>query len=285
MTTTSARSVGYVRVSTTEQEERGHSQREQKFSIEGHINGNPRLEIAVECGESGFYIESGSGTGIDRPIYQKMMADFAEGKWDVVVSAKLDRLHRSVKNATDWADNLKDGGGHFILLDMNIDTTTIGGELVFNIMAAVAQMEAKLTQERTRQGLRGLTRKGRWKGHPPYGYQAKKNLTQSPDDVGILEIIKEEAEVVKLIYQLHNEGYTNYAIVGELLNRGILPRGRPKVAGGPSNTIWHPSTIAGILKRREFYEGTLTLGEGDEIEMIPGLHEPILIAGQHQEEE
>src|SRR5699024_12376938 len=51
-------------------------------------------------------------------------------------------------------------------LTEGIDTTTAGGEMVFTIFAAVAQMERRLIQERTLAGLEAARARGRVGGRP-----------------------------------------------------------------------------------------------------------------------
>src|SRR3954453_13916303 len=58
------------------------------------------------------------------------------------------------------------GGVQFRSLTESIDTTTAGGELVFTIFAALAQMERRVLSERTRAGLDAARARGRVGGRP-----------------------------------------------------------------------------------------------------------------------
>jgi DNA invertase Pin-like site-specific DNA recombinase len=62
---------------------------------------------------------------------------------------KLDRLGRSVKDLLDFAGGLNDRGVGFVSLTDAIDTTTVSGRFLFNVMASLAQMERELMVERT----------------------------------------------------------------------------------------------------------------------------------------
>jgi len=75
-------------------------------------------------------------------------------------------LGRSVADLTTIVNDLAARGIQFRSLTEVIDTTTVGGELVFRIFAAVAQMERRLISERTRAGLVAARARGRAGGRP-----------------------------------------------------------------------------------------------------------------------
>ena len=75
-------------------------------------------------------------------------------------------LGRSVADLTTIVNDLGGRGVQFRSLTEAIDTTTVGGELVFYIFAAVAQMERRLISERTRAGLAAARARGRAGGRP-----------------------------------------------------------------------------------------------------------------------
>jgi len=79
---------------------------------------------------------------------------------------RIDRLGRSVADLTTIVNDLGVRGIQFRSLTEAIDTTTVGGELVFHIFAAVAQMERRLISERTRAGLAAARARGRAGGRP-----------------------------------------------------------------------------------------------------------------------
>lgn len=85
---------------------------------------------------------------------------------DVVVVWKLDRLGRSVANLVDLVEKLGVKGVGFRSLTENMDTTSAGGTLIFNVFAAVAQFERDLIRERTIVGLQAARARGRRGGRP-----------------------------------------------------------------------------------------------------------------------
>ncbi len=65
-------------------------------------------------------------------------------------------------------EDLRERGiGFRSICDGVIDTTTASGELVFNIFSSLAQFERRLTQERTRAGLKAARARGKRGGHKP----------------------------------------------------------------------------------------------------------------------
>ena len=139
------------------------------------------------------YQEKGSGTKTSRPEFERMMAEM--NKWDICVAYKLNRFHRHIVNSAQWADLLHNNGKDFAVLDLQIDTSTPIGEFIFNLMSALAQMEAAETRERTVMGMQAIKNRGKKVGKPAYGYDSKFARTKNKDDKGVLEINAEEADI------------------------------------------------------------------------------------------
>jgi DNA invertase Pin-like site-specific DNA recombinase len=72
---------------------------------------------------------------------------------DVLVTVKLDRIGRSLINLIDTVNLLGSREVDLVVLDQAIDTTTPNGKLLFHILGALAEWEAALIAERTREGL------------------------------------------------------------------------------------------------------------------------------------
>ncbi|MGM5069003.1 recombinase family protein [Rhodococcus qingshengii] len=91
--------------------------------------------------------ESGSKTQC--PQLTACLNYLRENDGDVLVVWKLDRLGRSVLHVIDTVHNLGERGSAFRFLAEGFGTTTAGGEFLFRIMAALAQMERRMIVERT----------------------------------------------------------------------------------------------------------------------------------------
>jgi DNA invertase Pin-like site-specific DNA recombinase len=106
-----------------------------------------------------------SGMRADRPGLASVLKALRDG--DTLVIWRLDRLGRSLKELISLADDLKRKGVQLRSVTEGIDTTTIGGELLFHLFGAIAQFERNLIRERTRAGLASARAKNKIGGRPP----------------------------------------------------------------------------------------------------------------------
>lgn len=126
--------VGYARVSSTDQ----------------NLNNQIEALNAFGCGK--VFEEKQSGKSTDNRAQLKLALDFVR-EGDVLVITKLDRMARSVLDLNLIAKKLEDKKVDLKVLTQDIDTTTIYGKLVFNVLGAVAQFERELINERARDGI------------------------------------------------------------------------------------------------------------------------------------
>jgi DNA invertase Pin-like site-specific DNA recombinase len=111
---------------------------------------------------SGEYVDRGiSGTKDSRPALNRLMLDAHQRKFDAICCWKLDRFGRSLKHLVNTIADLEALGLAFISLRDNLDLSTPSGRLMFHIIAAMAQFERSLIQERVRAGMRNARAKGR----------------------------------------------------------------------------------------------------------------------------
>jgi DNA invertase Pin-like site-specific DNA recombinase len=108
--------------------------------------------------EKNIFQEKVSALAKKRPQFDLALKRCRKG--DVLVVWKLDRLGRSVTQLINTVNDLKDRGVGFKSLTESFDTSTPMGTLIFNIMAALAQMERDTTSERTVAGLVEAKEKG-----------------------------------------------------------------------------------------------------------------------------
>ena len=107
-----------------------------------------------------------SGSVRTRPGLEAMLKEARRRAIDVVVVWKFDRFARSVSHLVSSLEEFKSLGIGFISLTESIDTTTPAGELVFNVIAAIAQFERELIRERIRAGLEHARSRGVKLGRP-----------------------------------------------------------------------------------------------------------------------
>jgi site-specific DNA recombinase len=224
----------YARVSTDKQSESSVQEQLRRCRQYADMKG---WEVVGE------FTDVGTGMNTERDGFQSLM----DADWDVVIAYKLDRFHRSATNAQLWAKQLDSIGRNFVAIDYDIDTTSIHGRLIYTILTALAEMEVELTKERTRMGLQGVKNEGRWVGKPPYGYDSVFAETGDDKDKGVLKLNEAEAEVVRMVFELHEQGESLTGIAESLTTAGVLTKS--------SRRRWSTATIGDMIKRKTFYQG------------------------------
>ncbi|MEU4058436.1 recombinase family protein [Rhodococcus qingshengii] len=101
-----------------------------------------------------------SGSTAQRPQLAECLNYLRDHDGDVLGVWKLDRLGRSIRQVIDTVHTLGEGGIAFRSLTEEFDTTAAGGEFLFHIMAALAQMERRMIVERTHAAARRQCRHG-----------------------------------------------------------------------------------------------------------------------------
>jgi len=149
--------VGYVRVSTKEQNEAR------------------QIQSMTDAGVEKIYMDKQSGKDFDRPEYQKMIAELKEG--DILVLHSLDRLGRNYDCIIEeWHRITKTIKADIVVLDMPLlDTTAKGNDLtgrfladiVLQILSYVAETERKNIRIRQMEGVAIAKQNGVYKGRQP----------------------------------------------------------------------------------------------------------------------
>lgn len=152
--------LGYARVSTAEQAESGLGLDAQERAIREACDrrGWQLVEVLRDEGKS--------GKSLDRPALEEALRRIAAGEVGGLVVAKLDRLSRSTVDSGLLFEWFLAAGAALVALDFDIDTSTPGGRLVANVMAAVAEWERDQIEDRTRRALAELRAQGRPAGRP-----------------------------------------------------------------------------------------------------------------------
>src|SRR3954471_18160288 len=89
-----------------------------------------------------------SGGTTDRPALQRLLADIAAGKIDIVVVYKVDRLTRSLTDFARIVDLFDKQRVSFVSVTQAFNTTTSMGRLTLNVLLSFAQFEREVTGER-----------------------------------------------------------------------------------------------------------------------------------------
>ncbi len=139
--------------------------------------------------EAVWYKDAYTGTSMDRPGLERLLADMRQGKITKVVCWRLDRLGRSAKGLLTLLDELQQLGVGFVSLREGFDLGTPAGRLMAGVLASVAAYETEVRKERQLAGIAKAKAEGKtWGGRRP-GTRIK---------------LTEEKET--LIRQLHAEG-------------------------------------------------------------------------------
>ena len=157
--------IGYARVSTDKQADRGVSLEAQTEKIRAMtvVQSAKLTEIIVEAGES--------AKSLNRPGMQRLLSLVDSGEVNAVVVAKLDRLTRSVKDLCELLERFDRRGVALISVAESLDTSSAAGRLVLNIMTAVSQWEREAIGERTRDALNHKRTNGERVGNIAFGYR------------------------------------------------------------------------------------------------------------------
>jgi DNA invertase Pin-like site-specific DNA recombinase len=187
------------------------------------------------------YIDEGiTGTQAKkRPAFLRMIDDARHGKFDLIVTREVCRFARNVVDTLVVTRELKGIGVEVFFIDDNIWTMDGDGELRLSLMATLAQEESRKTSERVKAGQKISRDNGVLYGNGNIlGYER----------VGDTYVINEEqAETVRMIYDLYLQGYGSMKIAKLLTER------KRKTASGLIK--WSVSNIMRTIKNAT-YTGT-----------------------------
>ena len=138
-----------------------------------------------------------SGGNIERPALQRLLGDIREGRIDIIVVYKVDRLTRSLADFARLVEIFDAQGVSFVSVTQQFNTTSSMGRLTLNVLLSFAQFEREVTGERIRDKIAASKKKGMWMGgNVPFGYAAADRT---------LVINPAEAETVRCIFALYRE--------------------------------------------------------------------------------
>ena len=139
----------YARVSTDEQNPEHQIKALETFAFNQNIKVHKVYKDVI------------TGSKSSRPALNELMFDSREGKFNMVIVWKLDRLGRSLKHLISIVEEWNQRNIDFVCISQNIDTRTSGGKLVFHIFGAIAEFERELISERTKLGMKKALKEGR----------------------------------------------------------------------------------------------------------------------------
>ena len=212
---------------------------EDKTSISEQI-----LEMEAHCESRGLtivsrYQEVGRGWSKKRPEFQRMLTDAREGRFDVIVCWKSDRLSRGMYPAAALMEVVE---AHEIRLESVMDAIDMK---TFGLMAAIGKIELDNFRERSAMGKRGMAKQGRAPtGGLPFGYRIGED--------GRPEVDEDGAKVVRRIFRMYvDEEIGSHSIAIRLTDDGVLTQ--------TGKRLWHQAGVLHVLSNAT-YRGTWVYG-------------------------
>lgn len=186
-----------------------------------------------------------------RPAYDRMVADYAAGRFDALVCWDLDRLTRQPRQLEDWIDAAEERGLRLVTANGEADLATDGGRMYARIKAAVARAEVERKGKRQSRAQQQRAEKGR----PPRGVRATGYTLNG-------EVIADEAAVVAAVFAAFAQGASLRGLAAALSGKDspdvpntVAPlqtrSGRP----------WNPSSVRSILVNPRYAGWSMLAGE------------------------
>lgn len=235
------RVAAYCRVSTDDDEQLG-SFESQKLYYEQKIASNKDW---VNAGI--FADEAVTGTKTDkRSGFQDMIAHCNNGEIDMILTKSISRFARNTVDTLNYVRMLRDRNIAIFFEKENINTLDMNGELLLTIMSSLAQQEVESLSQNVKMGLQMKMKRGELIGfNGCYGYD------YHTEDKSIT-VNEEEAEIVRMIYDMYLEGYGTTTIAKRLMELGIKNK--------KGEVSWHTHGVMGMIKN-EKYKGDILLGK------------------------
>ena len=206
------KAIGYVRVSTDAQVERGVSleMQEEKLRAYASLLDLNLIEIIHDDGISAKSVGK-------RPGMQRALKMLTTGEVRHLVIFKLDRAFRNAREALEVAEMLQKNGFGLHSATERIDTTSSHGKLFYTMLAAMAEWERNVISERTAAALQSKKLRGERVGEIPFGYAL------DTDGVHLMPDAQEQ-RIIARIRELKGRGHSFRQIAAELNRDGYTTK-------------------------------------------------------------
>ena len=232
------RVAAYCRVSTDDEEQINSYEAQIAYYTET-IAKNPNWIFA------GVYADEGiSGTGTDRrKNFLRLMSDCEKGKIDMILTKSISRFARNTVDSLNWTRRLRSMNIGVYFEEQALDSLKAENEMLIGLFSVIAQAESENISANVRWGVQQRMKNGVYRSNfSCFGYRKGEN--------GTPEIVPEQADIIKMIYDSYLDGDS----VGQIQNK-LLCKGVPSPHG---KTMWARDAISKIL-RNEKYIGDLLL--------------------------
>ena len=213
---------------------------EQENSLEAQIEAYTKLIMMnPEWEFAGVFVDDGiTATSIyKRKDFQKMINKAMSGQIDMIITKSLSRFCRNAEDAINILRVLRNNNVEVYFESENISSFNMDSELLINVLSAHAQNESKVISDNVRMSYAKNFKDKKAYFNPEllYGYHKDKD--------GNIVIDKNEAEAVRLIYDLYIKDYKRQEIIDELNKKGYKPRFTKE---------WHFQSLRKILHNEKY---------------------------------
>ena len=236
------RVAAYARVSSSS-EDQLNSFAAQNAHYTELITANPEWEFVDVYADKGI-----TGTSAEkREDFQRLLADCRRGRVDKILVKSSSRFARNAKECLETVRELKALGVGVCFEEQGIDTSELAGEFLTAIFAMMDQKESENISDNLRWSIDMRMRAGKYNTcTAPFGYRLVK---------GKLELIPDQAAVIRYIYDAYLSGKTAGDIAAEL---NLFSEGKP----------WKAQRIDYILTN-ERYSGNAVLRKRYTTDALP----------------
>ena len=202
-----------------------------------HLEQKKSLQNQVEHFEQ-YIKQNPNWTYIKGYNFMKMIEDARSGKFDLIVTKEISRFSRNTLDSIKYTRELLSYGVAVLFVNDNINTAMPDSELRLTIMASMAQDEIRRLSERVKFGMNRAIERGEILGNDMlYGYKKDK-------DTGVLNIIENEAKIVRRIYELYAVEELSLSKISKTLNSEGLKTCQKKK--------WCISTISRMIENPKY---------------------------------
>lgn len=264
---TPKRAVTYLRVSTSEQANKGGQS--EGFSIPAQRDANKKKARSLGAVVAKEFVERGvSGTSTNRPALKAMLRYLEEeqGNVDYIIVHKIDRLARNRADGVAINAKFDEFGVRLVSTSENIDQTP-GGLLIHGIMSSIAEFYSKNLSNEVTKGMNQKVRSGGTAGKAPLGY-LNTRIYETGVEARTVEVDPERSPLVQWAFERFAEGNISVAdLTDELAARGLTTVPTRLYPSKPVSKRY----IHAMLSNK-YYLGILTYCGVE----YPGNHEPLI---------
>ena len=227
------RVAAYCRVSTDDEEQLTSYEAQKNYYTD-------KIMTNKEWTMAGIFADEGiTGTSArKRPEFLRMIRQCKQGKIDIVLTKSISRFARNTVDCLNYVRALKELGIAVIFEKENMNTLEIDSEILITMLGAFAQSESESISTNVRWGKRQAMKEGKAIINYKHLYGYRKGADGRP------EIIPEQAEVVRKIYDLFLSGTPIRGIL-KYLNANSIPN----ISGGSQ---WAKNAVNSILINEKY---------------------------------